>query len=165
MSTPFFRRDDLTIWQEDGRLKRGGLFYCAKNYGGCMPAYNNVLPPSAIWPGDFAQVWNAEQPAAGNGGASASQRVALGAKEGGPGGFSVTGFFSGAPGSFEIDVQVSDVDNDTQYQTCANGNITSVDTTNQSFHFDGSTVLATFVRLLMRSRTNAVNITADIRRL
>jgi hypothetical protein len=130
-----------------------------------MPAYSNVLPPSAIWPGDFAQVWNAEQPAAGSGGVSASQRVALGIKEGGPGGFSVTGFFSGAPGSFEIDVQVSDVDSDAQYQTCANGNITSVDATNQSFHFDGSTVLATFVRLLMRTRTNAVNITADIRRL
>jgi hypothetical protein len=73
--------------------------------------------------------------------------------------------FSGAPGAFEIDVQVSDVDVDTQYQTCANGNITTVDATNQTFHFDGSTVLATFVRLLLRSRTNAVNVTADIHRL
>jgi hypothetical protein len=130
-----------------------------------MPAYSNTLPPTAIWPGDFAQVWSAEQPAPGNGGASASQRLALGSKEGGPGGFSATGFFSGAPGAFEIDVQVSDVDADAQFQTCANGNITSVDATNQTFHFDGSTVLTTFVRLLMRSRTNAVNITADVRRL
>lgn len=129
-----------------------------------MPAYSNSLPPSAIWPGDSLPVWNAETPTPGSGGASASQRVALGTKEGGPGGFSVTGFFSGAPGAFEIDVQVSDVDVDTQYQTCANGNITSVDATNQTFHFDGSTVLATFVRLLMRSRTNGVNVTADIRR-
>ncbi|PYU28662.1 MAG: hypothetical protein DMG31_19485 [Acidobacteria bacterium] len=130
-----------------------------------MPAYSNALPPSAIWPGDFAQVWNAEQPAPGSGGASASQRVALGMKEGGPGGFSVTGFFSGAPGSFEIDVQVSDVDADTQYQTISGGNITTVDATNNTFHLDASGVLATFVRLLMRSRTNAVNVTADIRRL
>jgi len=130
-----------------------------------MPSYSNALPPSAIWPGDFAQVWNAEQPAPGSGGASASQRVALGMKEGGPGGFSVTGFFSGAPGSFEIDVQVSDVDADTQYQTISGGNITTVDATNNTFHLDGSGVLATFVRLLMRSRTNAVNVTADIRRL
>jgi len=130
-----------------------------------MPAYNNSSSPSAIWPGDFAQVWNAEQPTAGSGGASASQRIALGMKEGGPGGFSVTGFFSGAPGAFEIDVQVSDVDADAQYQTCANGNLTTVDSTNNTFHFDGSTVLATFVRLLLRSRTNAVNVTADIRRL
>ena len=130
-----------------------------------MPSYSNALPPSAIWPGDFAQVWNGEQPAPGNGGAAASQRVALGSPGGSPGGFSVTGFFSGAPGAFEIDVQVSDVDADAQFQTCANGNITSVDATNQTFHFDGSTVLPTFVRLLMRSRTNAVNITADVRRL
>src|SRR5580704_19134188 len=123
-----------------------------------MPAYTNTTPPSAIWPGDSAQVWNADQPAAGSGGASASSRLALGMQRGSPGGFSVTGFFSGAPGAFEIDVQVSDVDADAQFQTCANGNITSVDATNQTFHFDGSTVLDTFVRLLMRSRANAVNI-------
>lgn len=130
-----------------------------------MPAYSNALPPSGIWPGESAQVWNAEQPAPGSGGGSASQRVAVGTQRGSPGGFSVTGFFSGAPGAFEIDVQVSDIDADAQFQTCANGNVTSVDGTNQTFHFDGSTVLATFVRLLMRSRTNGVNVTADIRRL
>jgi hypothetical protein len=129
-----------------------------------MPTYNNALPPSAIWPGDSAQVWIAEQPTPGSGGVSASARLALGTS-GTPSGFSVTGFFSGAPGAFEVDVQVSDVDVDAQYQTCANGNITSVDATNNTFHFDGSTVLATFVRLLMRSRTNGVNITADVRRL
>jgi hypothetical protein len=130
-----------------------------------MPAYSNAFPPLAVWPGDTAQVWNAEQPAPGSGGNSASSRVAIGSKDGTPAGFSVTGFFSAAPGAFEIDVQVSDVDVDSQYQTCLNGNITVVDATNQTFHYDGSTVLATFVRLLMRSRTNAVNVTADVRRL
>lgn len=130
-----------------------------------MPAYNNSFPPIGIWPGDTSQVWNAEQPAPGNGGASASQRVAIGSKDATPAGFSVTGFFAGPPGSFEIDVQVSDVDVDSQYQTCLNGNLTVVDGTNNTFHYDGATVLATFVRLLMRTRTNAVNVTADIRRL
>lgn len=130
-----------------------------------MPAYSNSVPPSAVWPGDSAQVWNGETPTPGNGGVSASSRLAIGTQAGSPGGFSVTGFFSGAPGTFEIDVQVSDVDSDTQYQTCANGNITSVDSTNNTFHFDGSTVLTTFVRLLMRSRTNSVAVTADVRRL
>jgi len=130
-----------------------------------MPTYSNALPPSAIWLGDTFQVWNAEQPTPGNGGASASQRIALGVAGGSPGGFAVTGFFSAAPGAFEIDVQVSDVDADTQYQTVANGNITTVDATNNTFHFDAATSLATFVRLLMRSRTNGVNVTADIRRL
>src|SRR5260370_7325386 len=107
-----------------------------------MPSYSNAWPPRAIWPGDFAQVWNAEQPAPGSGGASASQRVALGMKEGGPGGFSVTGFFSGAPGSFEIAVQVTDVDAHAQYQTCANGHLTPIHPTNQPSHFNLSTVLA-----------------------
>ncbi len=130
-----------------------------------MPAYSSAFPPIGIWPGDSSQVWNVEQPAPGNGGASASARVALGERDGAPAGFSVTGFFSAAPGAFEIDVQVSDVDVDSQYQTCLNGNIQVVDATNQTFHYDGSTVLATFARLLMRSRTNAVNVTADIRRL
>jgi hypothetical protein len=27
-----------------------------------MPAYSDSLPPTAIWPVDFAQVWNAQQP-------------------------------------------------------------------------------------------------------
>ena len=130
-----------------------------------MPAYSNALPPSAIWPGDFAQVWNAEQLAPGSGGASASQRVAVGTKEGGPAGFAVTGFFSGAPGAFEIDVQVSDVDADAQYQTLNIGPITAVDAINQTFNLQAPGYSANFVRLLMRSRTNAVNVTADIRRL
>ena len=127
-----------------------------------MPAYSASTIPFTISPGDSVQVWNAEQPVAGNGGASASSQVALVFRGTGSPGFGVTGFFAGAPGVFEIDVQVSDVDADAQYQTCANGNITSVDATNNSFHFDGSLVVAKFVRLLMRSRTNAVNVTADI---
>jgi hypothetical protein len=111
------------------------------------------------------QVWNAETPTPGNGGAAASRQVALVSSQGINAGFSVTGFFAAAPGAFEIDVQVSDVDADAQYQTCANGNITTVDATNNTFHFDGATVMAKFVRLLLRSRTNAVAVTADIRRL
>lgn len=129
-----------------------------------MSAYSSSTLPYSIAPGDVQQVWNAEQPVAGNGGASASQQVALVPQGGFAGGFEVSGFFSGAPGTFEIDVQVSDVDADTQYQTCANGNITTVDTTNNTFHFDGSAVRARFVRLLMRTRGNAVNVTAYIGR-
>ena|SRR5580765_4679395 len=129
-----------------------------------MSAYGTRVVPFSIGPGESLQLWNAEQPAIGAGGPSASERVALGWQIGAQAGFSVTGFFSGAPGAFEIDVQVSDVDVDAQYQTCANGNITSVDATNQTFHFDGSSVSAQFVRLLMRSRANAVNVTADVKR-
>lgn len=131
-----------------------------------MPAYVATPPPPySIGPGESVQVWNAEQPAIGAGGVSASQQVALVRVPGeAVTGFSVTGFFSAAPGTLEIDVQVSNVDVDTQYQTVANGNITTVDAINQTFHFDASTVNARFVRLLMRARANAVNCTADIKR-
>ena len=130
-----------------------------------MPAYNALGYNPSITPGETYQVWSAEQPAIGAGNASASQQVALAGPYGvGNSGFDVHGFFSGAPGTFEIDVQVSNTDVDSQYQTCANGNITTVDSTNQTFHFDGTTVKALFVRLLMRARGNAVNVTANIGR-
>lgn len=127
-----------------------------------MGQYSAATIPNSIAPGDAVTVWNAEQPAIGAGGVSASLQVALASRDGHSPGFGVNGFFSAAPGAFEIDVQVSDHDVDAQYQTVANGNITTVDSTNQSFHFDGSLVTARFARLLMRLRGNAVNVTADI---
>ena len=135
-----------------------------------MPFYQVLnplsMPPNSsnaqlLVPGYPVKVWNAETPVPGPGGASASQQVNLGGRDAYPGGFGVTGFFSGAPGAFEVDVQVSDFDVDVQYQTVANGNITTVDAVNNTFHFDGATVRAQFARLLLRSRANNVTITAD----
>jgi hypothetical protein len=125
-----------------------------------MPAYVSS-PPSvtSIAPGDSVQVWNAEQPAAGTGGSSASQQIACTRAQMVGAAIIVEGFFSGAPGAFELDVQGSEVDADAQYVTVANGNITTVDATNQDFRFEAALV-PKFVRLLMRSRTNAVNVTA-----
>jgi hypothetical protein len=130
-----------------------------------VPAYSQGATLYSISPGDQVTLWSAETPAIGSGSTSASTQVAL-VRCHGEGGtpFSVSGYFSAAPGTFEVDVQVSDQDVDGQYQTVANGNITTVDSTNQTFHFDGSTINAKFVRLLMRARANAVSITADIRR-
>lgn len=116
-------------------------------------------------PGDSEVLWSAETVAAGAGGVSASRQIALVRRHGEAGTpFEVSGFFASAPGAFEIDVQVSTDDIDTHYQTVANGNITSVDATNQTFHFDGSTVSGRFLRLLMRTLTNAVACTATVRR-
>lgn len=126
-----------------------------------MTTYAVGASLTCISPGDSIQVWSAEQPTAGAGLVSASKAVALQQRSGHPAGFSVNGFFSADPGAFEIDVQVSEVESDSQYQTCANGNLISVDPTNFTFHFDAATVGAKFVRLLMRTRTNAVNVTAD----
>jgi hypothetical protein len=128
-----------------------------------MPAYAAVVPTQSSAKGVAFQVWNAETPTPGTGTTAASQQLALphtpnvAATP-----FSVDAKFSGAPGAFEVDVQVAAVDSDANYQTVSNGNITTVDSTNNGFHFDATFVNANFVRLLMRTRTNSVSITAYI---
>lgn len=129
-----------------------------------MPAYNANPALYAIAPGDAIQVWNAEQPAAGAGGPSASQQIAATYAQGLAPGISFEGFFSGAPGSFEIDVQASNVDSDAQYQTLPNGAISSVDAVNQTFLYVDAISNFKFYRALMRSRGNAVNVTANFKR-
>lgn len=127
------------------------------------PVYNTQSPPPAVQPGDVVTVWNAETPTPGNGTTAASQQVALyiqNGKAGSP--FSVDGKFSGAPGAFEVDIQVAATDTDANYQTCSNCNITTVDSVNNTFHLDGTLVTAKFIRLLMRTRGNSVSITATI---
>lgn len=81
----------------------------------------------------------------------------------GPLGFAVDGMFSGAPGAFEVDIQVADVDADANYQTISNGNVTTVDATNNTFHFDCTWVVAKFVRAKLLARTNAVGFVCSIR--
>jgi hypothetical protein len=128
-----------------------------------MPIYSSVVPSPSVARGNPNTVWNAETPAPGSGGASASQQLGMVARSGAAGTpFSVDGKFSGAPGAFEVDVQVAATDADANYQTVANGNITTADPTNNTFHFDALNVNARFVRLLMRTRTNSVSITATI---
>lgn len=81
----------------------------------------------------------------------------------GPLGFAVDGKFSGAPGVFEVDIQAADIDADANYQTISNGNVSTVDATNQTFHFDCTWVVAKFVRVKLLTRTNAVGFVATIR--
>lgn len=138
------------------------LTFC---FAGVYTARASVYGSGAVQgvgPGISVTVWSAETPTPGNGTTAASQQVATfisASKTGTP--FSVDGKFSGAPGAFEVDVQVAATDADTNYQTCSNCNITTVDATNQTFHLDYSGS-SKFARLLMRSRTNAVSITATI---
>lgn len=128
-----------------------------------QPVYNAQSPPPSVSSGEQVTVWSVETPTPGTGTASASQQVALVIKNGRAGSpFSVDGKFSGAPGVFEVDVQVAATDSDTNYQTCSNCNVTTVDATNNTFHLDAVLVNAKFVRLLMRARTNTVSITAVV---
>lgn len=82
---------------------------------------------------------------------------------GGPLGFAVDGKFSAAPGVFEVDIQVADVDADANYQTISNGNVSTVDATNNTFHFDCTWIVAKFVRAKLLTRTNAVGFVCSIR--
>jgi len=138
-----------------------------------MPSYpgtanattTNTTPPLpvALYPGDKQLVFNAEQPAAG----TASISVALGVRPaGGPNTVSVEGFWSGAPGNFEIDLQTADTDADGMYQIEGSG-ITqasvTVNTTANTFRAEFANVTANFARLLLKTRANAVNLTAAIR--
>ncbi len=118
-----------------------------------------------LGPGSSQLAWSAETPTPGNGTTAASQQFyLLNGTGGGATPFSVDGHFSGAPGAFEVDVQVASADNDTDYQTISGGNITTVDSTNNTFHLDAGEAVARYVRLLMRTRTNSVSITARVNR-
>jgi hypothetical protein len=125
-----------------------------------MPQYSNVGAVTALMLGNPVQVWNAETPTPGNGGVSASKQCAIPPERYNlQRAVAAFGKFSGAPGAFEIDIQVASIDSDTYYQTIASGNITAVDGTNFTFNFEFVTSQP-FVRMLMRSRTNSVTITA-----
>lgn len=70
----------------------------------------------------------------------------------------VDGCFDGAPGAFELDIQVAQVDVPSAYQTAVA--ITTVDG-NNLFHAVVSD-MPNFIRPLLKSRTNAVNLYTSI---
>ena len=126
-----------------------------------MPSYGSIIPAQSLSTVPTT-VWNAETPTPGSGGASASAQLGIAGSAIDRRGFAVDGKFASAPGAFEVDVQVAASDSDTKYQTIANGNVTSVDSVNNAFHLDAPNVIARYVRLLMRTRTNSVAVTAYI---
>lgn len=122
-----------------------------------MPGYDKVGSVGSQH-GVPVAVRAAETPASGSGGASASEAVALpdvSFNKLRP--FSVSCKFAATPGAFEDDIQVADVDADTNYQTVQNGNITTVDATNNTYHVDVPSNTARFARVLCRTQNaNAV---------
>jgi len=73
--------------------------------------------------------------------------------------FLVDGNFDGAPGAFEVDVQIAQIDVDGAYETAVV--ISTVDTKNL-FHANVNDP-SNFVRAFLRTRTNAVNLAVSIR--
>ena len=114
--------------------------------------------------GGTISVIQAEQPAPPQAGrAFGLQRDA--GSDATPAFFYAQGKFDGAPGAFQVDVQLSDIDIDSEYQATGGlsaTQINAVDATNFTFR---ATVQdqANFARLFLRTRTNAVNLWAWIR--
>jgi hypothetical protein len=127
-----------------------------------MPNYNTLasIPIPAVYPGDQVLLFNAEQPAA----PQASQQVCLANAYDNTAtqGASIELFFSGAPGAFSIQPQVADTDIDAAY-IAEGAAITAVNTGNFA-RVELTAIKAKFLRVLLSSRTNAVNLTVKVTR-
>ena len=88
-----------------------------------------------------------------------SQQVALHRDPHRPSCFSVSAEFSGAPGTFAIDIQVADKDEDKYYVTHAS--ISAVNSSNVG-RKELVDVVGKFVRLVVTSLANAVTLSATI---
>src|SRR4029077_16814703 len=126
-----------------------------------MPVYGKFVPQQSAAPGVVTPMWTAETPTPGTSGAAASHAVGLVRTPAGKMPIAIHGNFSGAPGTFEIDLQVADTDAEAQYITVNGGIINSVDA-NQNFHFEFPNLIGRFVRLLLRARGNSVSVTATL---
>ena len=124
-----------------------------------MPAYSNTFSPSSIGPFDSpANVWATADGNLTSG--TKTQRVALQPRpDGTPIKFSVRVLFSGAPGVISLQPQVSDFDNDADYQSEGSA-ITTVGNNNE-VRAEFVNITARFARLLATTVTNAVTASVD----
>ena len=124
-----------------------------------MPAYNTV-PAIGIYYGDTQNVWSAETPST----STASQQVALPPNpDGGIYSISAEIQFSGAPGTFEVDLQTADTDTDHAYVTVPGYGVINQVNANNWTRAEVS-VKAKFARLYLSARGNSVSMTASISR-
>ena len=124
-----------------------------------MPAYSNTFPPFSIAPGDQSQVWTSADGNLVSG--TKTQRIALTA--GCPvtrGRLSLRVSFSAAPGVISLQLQTSDTDVDTDYNS-EGAAITAVNASNVA-RFEYANVAAKFARLLATTVTNAVTATVEL---
>jgi hypothetical protein len=127
-----------------------------------MPNYNtntSVFPINAVYPGDQILLFNAEQPATPQ--ASVQVALANAYENAATQSVSVEILFSGTPGAFSLQPQVADTDADAFY--VAEGSaITAV--TNNFARVEFPNIKTRFFRVLLSSRTNAVNLTVKLTR-
>jgi hypothetical protein len=79
----------------------------------------------------------------------------------------VEGIFSAAPGSFEVDIQEADTEADAFYilPSAAAYTVTAVNAATQAFRVDLSPTGGKFLRVYLKTLTNAVKFTCKVTRL
>lgn len=130
-----------------------------------MGVYASDRYKQSLLPGQEITLFSAEQPAAGVAdGSSCSFSVAIPRSPNGAlAGLNVELHFSAAPGAFQVDVQGANDDVNANFTLITGANVTAVDAVTFNARSDISTS-AGFVRFFIKSRTNAVNLTARLRR-
>lgn len=122
-----------------------------------MPSYSNVLPPLSIGSGDSAVVIS---PADTLSATFKSAQVALPhTYSGTQQRLSVEIIFSGAPGTFSVNLQTADTDADANY---VNGGTAISALTNNVARLEVPQVVANFARLVFTALQNSVTATAKI---
>ena len=127
-----------------------------------MPAYGTLATPSALYSGDSALAFNAEQPATG----VLSERYALAPSiDGLEVGLTVTFTFSGVPGAFEFDVYESEIDLLNNFiDLPTQSKITAVNANNVG-RIDITPFFGNFIAIYCKTQSaNAVNATVRITR-
>ena len=128
-----------------------------------MPAYNAAPIITCLYPGDAFTLFNAEAAS----GLTTSQQVTLAYDIGtGETNCIIEGFFSGDPGTFEIDIQFAATDTDKAYIAPTLGGAISASTgsPNWRFSYQYDPCLGPFVRAKKVTVTNAVNLTVKVTR-
>jgi len=122
-----------------------------------MPTYSNTYPPSSIGAGDsFIAISPTDTLSASFKSAQvALQHTYAGTQQR----LSVEIVFSGAPGTFQVNLQTADSDVDANYQT-EGSNITTAP--NNVARLEVNQVVANFARLIFSALGNSVTATAKI---
>lgn len=124
-----------------------------------MPGYSGSGRAQLLMENQQAYFFNKETVAAGT--ASAAFQMARERGSFYPLGFAVQVAFGGAPGTFALDIQVSDTDNSSEYVTI--GTISAVNASNVG-RLDNITTFAKFIRAVNTTFPNAVSMTALLTR-
>ena len=124
-----------------------------------MPAYSNTFPPSSSASSESVQVWTSADGNLVSG--TKTQRVAITPRPDGlPLKLAVRVSFGGAPGVISLQLQTSDTDVDTDYNS-EGSPIAAVNASNVA-RLELPTVVARFARLLATTVTNAVTATVEL---